>query len=683
MTTQILPTEKLYAGQYTKSEWLQLTPAERREISYKRYLQNVANAPKVNYDSFILSALYEIIHYISNGLFEAFSVVKGDVTANVIVEDENNFVIKIQTPTQYFHISDDKDLFFTKLNVKTFEKLVGAKTVKMLKSELPNETVSTTNEVFEIGKSSCKKLSVIQIKTYSNPKDCLSTFPNAFYPYWIAKYANDNTAYFAPVNAIDFKINLEYFNGFEFFAVESKKEKKSYITVYEKSTGFKVVESWVCFLDSELTKRSQCDVEFSGLLKSAINNLPFTIEPNESIESINQKRIAQNEIYVFGTTPEVELIAETQPETNEENEIESESEINQEPTNQNETMQPAQPQTLEVNQVIQCDGYRLVVTAVKEAKQSETQPTQEPANEPTQEPSSYKQLWKVDTEGAIHLGQLSNLAYRAYLGTSMSPEKRASDCIKSYDKDLIEFLAEIPVEHQTWVKGKYISLFTAWLSAKSRCISSFIAGPSNFPVSHAQKYNNWEHGAYEAFVEWKEKTVKRLNRKEKVSIDLELIETENTIEQLKANQQIMKDCNKVVQSKKMSNEEKIEELENLGLSKANASKLLTPDYCNRLGFRGFELTNNNARIKHYEEKLEKLQNRINARNEETKETTINGVRIVENIEADRLQIFFDGIPAENIRKSLKSNGFRWSPSNGCWQSYLQSGKYKMSRLVLS
>lgn len=345
--------------------------------------------------------------------------------------------------------------------------------------------------------------------------------------------------------------------------------------------------------------------------------------------------------------------------------------------------QPAQPQTLTVGKTIQCDGYRLVVTAVKEAKQAETQEIQEPANEPTQKLSTYKQLWKVDTEGAIHLSQLSNLAYRAHLGMSMSPEKRASDCIKSYDKDLIEFLAEIPAEHQTWVKEKYISLFTAWLSAKSRCISSFIAGPSNFPVSHAQKYNNWEHGAYEAFVEWKGKTVKRLNRKEKVSIDLELIETENTIEQLKASQQMMKDCNKVVQSKKMSNEEKIEELENLGLSKANASKLLTPDYCNRLGFRGFELTNNNARIKHYEEKLAKLQNRINARNEETKETTINGVRIVENIEADRLQIFFDGIPAENIRKSLKSNGFRWSPSNGCWQSYLQSGKYKINRLVLS
>ena len=74
-----------------------------------------------------------------------------------------------------------------------------------------------------------------------------------------------------------------------------------------------------------------------------------------------------------------------------------------------EVIENSQPQTLTVGQSIQCDGYRLVVTAVKEAKQSETQPTQEPANEPIQEP---KQLWKVDTEGAIHLSQLSNLAYR-------------------------------------------------------------------------------------------------------------------------------------------------------------------------------------------------------------------------------------------------------------------------------
>lgn len=37
------------------------------------------------------------------------------------------------------------------------------------------------------------------------------------------------------------------------------------------------------------------------------------------------------------------------------------------------TTQPTQPQTLEVNQVIQCDGYRLVVTAVKQDETKENE----------------------------------------------------------------------------------------------------------------------------------------------------------------------------------------------------------------------------------------------------------------------------------------------------------------------
>jgi hypothetical protein len=499
MTPQILPTETketLIAGQYTKSEWLQLTQTERREISYNRYLQNVAKAPKVNYDSFILSALYEIIYYISNGLFEAFSVVKGDVTANVTIKDENDFVVQIQTPTQYFQICDDKDLFFTKLNVKTFEKLVGAKTAKLLKAELPTETVSTTNEVFEISKSSCKKLSAIQVKTYSTPKEYKAIYSNTSHQYWTINISSNNEIFFKPVNAVDFKINLEYFAGFEFFYFESR----DFVTVTEKTTGMVIVKNYKNeSMNEKLFKISENQKPFAEIIANSTKKQPFTIEPNESIESINQKRIAQNEIYVFGTTPEVEPITETQPETNEENEVvenEIESETNQEPQNQTETMtiqptqpqkgqrvtrngengtivsveknrvqvnfdggfasllrydefellQPTQPQineasileakikkaeklvqvlaniknplthartdryyyvlriyqslkaklndlrsalqpqTLTVGQAIQCDGYRLVVTAVKQAK-NEVEPSQdEPVEQPAQEP---------------------------------------------------------------------------------------------------------------------------------------------------------------------------------------------------------------------------------------------------------------------------------------------------------
>lgn len=44
-----------------------------------------------------------------------------------------------------------------------------------------------------------------------------------------------------------------------------------------------------------------------------------------------------------------------------------------------------------------------------------------------------------------------------------------------------------------------------------------------------------------------------------------------------------------------------------------------------------------------------------------------GLRLEENHEAARVQLFFDGKPDEQTRATLKANGFRWSPRFGAWQ----------------
>lgn len=44
--------------------------------------------------------------------------------------------------------------------------------------------------------------------------------------------------------------------------------------------------------------------------------------------------------------------------------------------------------------------------------------------------------------------------------------------------------------------------------------------------------------------------------------------------------------------------------------------------------------------------------------------------MVVNAEINRLQIIFDGKPGEDMRDALKSNGFRWAPSQGAWQRQL-------------
>ena len=46
---------------------------------------------------------------------------------------------------------------------------------------------------------------------------------------------------------------------------------------------------------------------------------------------------------------------------------------------------------------------------------------------------------------------------------------------------------------------------------------------------------------------------------------------------------------------------------------------------------------------------------------------INGTRLWIDKEENRLKIEFTRIPSEEIRSQLKSNGFRWSPTNKAWQ----------------
>lgn len=122
-------------------------------------------------------------------------------------------------------------------------------------------------------------------------------------------------------------------------------------------------------------------------------------------------------------------------------------------------------------------------------------------------------------------------------------------------------------------------------------------------------------------------------------------------------QNMMKAANKIVKGKG-TDAEKIDALTALGIPQAG--KLLEPDYCGRVGFAS------NANMSTVKKRIAQLEK---ASTEELSEKEINGVKIVDNPEANRLQMFFDGKPSQETRTELKRNGFRWSPSNGCWQAY--------------
>jgi len=94
---------------------------------------------------------------------------------------------------------------------------------------------------------------------------------------------------------------------------------------------------------------------------------------------------------------------------------------------------------------------------------------------------------------------------------------------------------------------------------------------------------------------------------------------------------------------------------------------------------GLTTTNSLARIKRIEGRIRGLE-RMKARG--TVEKEADGVRIVENAEAARLQLIFPGKPDAATIAKLKENGFRWSPREGAWQRHLNNASRWAAERVL-
>ncbi len=144
-----------------------------------------------------------------------------------------------------------------------------------------------------------------------------------------------------------------------------------------------------------------------------------------------------------------------------------------------------------------------------------------------------------------------------------------------------------------------------------------------------------------------------------------IVKLKEKIGSLEANQTLMKLANKIIKSKKPE-VQKIDELVHLGLTEKQALEIMTPGRFAGMGFASYSLTNNNANINRNKKRLKQL---VQLESQETKEFEINGVRVVDNVEDNRLQLFFPDKPGEAIRKDLKSKAFRWTPSIGCWQTH--------------
>lgn len=136
---------------------------------------------------------------------------------------------------------------------------------------------------------------------------------------------------------------------------------------------------------------------------------------------------------------------------------------------------------------------------------------------------------------------------------------------------------------------------------------------------------------------------------------------EAKIARLEQRQEMMKKANKLVRAGDR------EGLREMGFSDGAIERLFTPDFLKRVGFPDYELTNNGANIRRLKERLVTLERRATI---EATEETIGDVRVVVNTPINRLQLFFPGKPDAATRTDLKAHGYRWTPSEECWQAYI-------------
>ena len=152
---------------------------------------------------------------------------------------------------------------------------------------------------------------------------------------------------------------------------------------------------------------------------------------------------------------------------------------------------------------------------------------------------------------------------------------------------------------------------------------------------------------------------------------------QDKIKAIEAEKDFLKRSEKAVKEYQRTNDFTVFSKYNIPNDKAN-------EYIEQIKRFGYALlsglNNKNAEIRRIKERIAILEKN---QAKGTDEILIEGGKIVYNGEAQRLQIFFDGIPSKEVREALKSHAFKWAPTAKAWQRTLtENAKYAVNQYLI-
>lgn len=216
---------------------------------------------------------------------------------------------------------------------------------------------------------------------------------------------------------------------------------------------------------------------------------------------------------------------------------------------------------------------------------------------------------------------------------------------------------------------------------EASCPSIMISGGGNFPVRKKERQNSRRdtlHKEWEYLDSYADKIEHLLTMEQPIlSGDERAVELlQEKLDGMVEIQEMMKAVNAYYRKEKTLDgcpnltQEEIEKLK---------AEMASSYHWADVPYLPYLLTNNNANIKRTRDRLESLKKVKEAGSQETE---CEFCKVVENTEIMRIQLIFDGKPEPQVRDILKSNGFKWAPSQGAWQRQLtNNAKYALKRVL--
>lgn len=266
---------------------------------------------------------------------------------------------------------------------------------------------------------------------------------------------------------------------------------------------------------------------------------------------------------------------------------------------------------------------------------------------------------------------------------SQDPQRYGESLLTSMDADVEDFIGQIPIEVQEVYEERLVQRYKEWFRAQSRCFSVLVTGAGNFNQRKHQKANDAERAAYERLQAWKEKTIKRLNRKERLTGMAEVERLRAILEAAEETHEKMKQVNQICR-RKCTDEEQVDAIvAECGIKEEQAKELVFPDPDRgtyRKGFASYQLSLNLAKIKDLKAKIARHEAMAE---KEDKVLEFEGFEVELDYGEERLRIRHHEKPDAGTIQELKGNGFRWSPKNKAWQRQLTSNAVYAARRVLN